>query len=317
MNSWIVLIFSLASDNATLRMRLWRNLKAAGVATLRDGVYLLPYQPACYTVFQTTAQEVQDVGGIAYVLHVEEPCLGTFAPLFDRDRDYQHLLTEIEKCRQTLTTDTVLMCQKHALKFRKAFSTLVDIDFFPGEKRYQTEAALSALDAAIRHVLFPDEPTTIASIVPVYDKADFQGRVWATRQRPWVDRLASAWLISQFIDSNPRFLWLTTIEECPADALGFDFDGATFSHSNGNVTFETLIASFSLTPIQPALSRMAQIVHYLDVGGVQPPEAVGVERILEGLRNTISDDNALLAAASAVFNGLLSALQTEEIQELK
>ncbi len=309
MNNWIILIFSLASDNATLRMRLWRNLKAAGVATLRDGVYLLPYQPACHAMFQATAQEVQDVGGVAYVLLVEEPTAGAFAPLFDRQRDYQHILSEVDKCRQMLTAESFLHCQKQALKLRKAFSAIVDIDFFTGETRYQTEAALSALDASIQHILFPDEPISIPNIIKVLDKADFQGRLWATRQRPWVDRLASAWLIRQFIDSDARFLWLTDIEDCPADALGFDFDGATFSHSNGNVTFETLLASFSLT--EPALIHMAQIVHYLDVGGVQPPEALGVERVLEGFRNTMSDDDGLLAAASAVFNGLLSALQPQ------
>lgn len=39
------------------------------------------------------------------------------------------------------------------------------------------------------------------------------------------------------------------------------------------------------------------MVHYLDVGGVQPPEAVGV-KILAGLRDTITGDDQLLAAAT-------------------
>jgi hypothetical protein len=48
-------------------------------------------------------------------------------------------------------------------------------------------------------------------------------------------------------------------------------------------------------------------VHYLDLGGVQPPEAAGVESVLAGLRETITDDDQLLATASAVFDGLLAS----------
>ena len=39
MNSWIALITSLPTENATARMRAWRSLKASGAAVLRDGVY--------------------------------------------------------------------------------------------------------------------------------------------------------------------------------------------------------------------------------------------------------------------------------------
>lgn len=49
------------------------------------------------------------------------------------------------------------------------------------------------------------------------------------------------------------------------------------------------------------------MVHYLDVGGVQPPEAVGVESILAGLRDTITGDDQLLAAATPVFDGLFAS----------
>ncbi|MNR59319.1 Chromate resistance exported protein [compost metagenome] len=48
-------------------------------------------------------------------------------------------------------------------------------------------------------------------------------------------------------------------------------------------------------------------MHYLDVGGVQPPEAAGIESVLAGLRETLDEDDSLLAAASAVFDGLLAS----------
>ncbi|MOA59960.1 Chromate resistance exported protein [compost metagenome] len=57
---------------------------------------------------------------------------------------------------------------------------------------------------------------------------------------------------------------------------------------------------------------MAALVHYLDVGGAQPAEAAGIERVLAGLRETIGDDDQLLTAASAIFDGLLAAFAAED-----
>ena len=47
----------------------------------------------------------------------------------------------------------------------------------------------------------------------------------------------------------------------------------------------------------------------LDVGGAPPPEATGVESVLAGLRASIRDDDQLLTAANAVFDGLLATFQ--------
>jgi hypothetical protein len=54
------------------------------------------------------------------------------------------------------------------------------------------------------------------------------------------------------------------------------------------------------------------LVHYLDVAGIQPLEATGIERVLAGLRETIPDDDHLLAAASTVFDDLLAVFVNEE-----
>jgi hypothetical protein len=133
--------------------------------------------------------------------------------------------------------------------------------------------------------------------------ADFHGRLWATRKGLWVDRMASAWLIRRFIDPEPRFLWLDRPENCPADAVGFDFDGATFTHVDHRVTFETLIASFGLDQ-DPALVRFGALVHYLDAGGVPVPEAAGLDAILSGARRRCTDDDALLAEVWPVFESM-------------
>ena len=151
-------------------------------------------------------------------------------------------------------------------------------------------------------MLSPDEPLPVSGTVALLNRADYLGRVWATRRRPWVDRLASAWLIKRFIDPEANFLWLSSPADCPDHALGFDFDGAAFTHVADQVTFETLLASFGLR--QVALQRIAELVHYLDVGGHQPPAATGVECVLMGFRESHHNDDQLLLAANQVFDSL-------------
>lgn len=305
MHAWLSLITSLPTENATVRMRAWRALKASGAAVLRDGVYLLPEREACRTTLEGLAANVRDGGGTALVLRVEEPEGADFTGLFDRGEDYAALLAEVAQARAALSAGTAHETLKQARKLRKAYGGLSEIDFFPGEAQRQVHAALQDLEQACARTRFPDEPQPVEGAVPRLAIANFQGRVWATRQRPWVDRLASAWLVQRFIDPQARIHWIASPQECPADALGFDFDGATFSHVGSRVTFEVLLASFGLE--QPALARLGLLVHYLDVGGIEPAESAGVESILAGLREALCDDDQLLAAAHAVFDGLLSS----------
>lgn len=304
MTTWIALITSLPTENATARMRAWRSVKASGAAVLRDGVYLMPEREDCRRTLDAVAADIRAAEGSALVVRLEEPDAGHFAALFDRGADFASLLQDIASARDRLSPDAANEAVKQARKLRKAFAGLAAIDFFPGEAQRQADAALRELEQQAAWALSPDEPRPVSGAMTRLRIADYQGRIWATRRRPWVDRLASAWLIRRFIDPQASILWLPGPQHCPADALGFDFDGARFSHIGNRVTFEVLQASFSLT--QPALNRLGQLVHYLDVGGVQPAEAAGVASILTGLRNAIADDDALLTAASAVFDGLLA-----------
>jgi hypothetical protein len=45
--------------------------------------------------------------------------------------------------------------------------------------------------------------------------------LWVTRQRPHVDRCASAWLIKRFIDTDAVFQFITRESEIPEGAIGF------------------------------------------------------------------------------------------------
>lgn len=304
MKNWLLLLLSLPTRNATVRMRVWRNLKTGGAAVLHDGVYLMPDRDDCRATLNSIAADVRNGGGTALLMNAEQPVEADFESLFDRSSEYRQLLAEVTRVQGMLSAATVQDTLKQTRKLRKSLAAVAGIDFFPGEAQRQTAAALQQMEQACVRVLSPDEPHAVAGDLSPLDRADFRQRLWATRQRPWVDRLASAWLIQRFIDPAARFMWLASPHDCPAEALGFDFDGATFTHVGSRVTFEVLLTRFGLE--QPSLGRVAQLVHYLDVGGVQPPEAAGVESVLAGLREAIGDDAQLLHASHAVFDGLLT-----------
>lgn len=304
MPTWIALITSLPTENATARMRAWRSLKASGAAVLRDGVYLMPEREDCHQTLHSVALDVRGADGTALVVRIEEPSDGSFVALFDRSADFGNLLRDIASAQSRLSLDTAQETLRQARKLRKAFVNLATIDFFPGEAQKQADAALRDLEQRTAWALSPDEPQPVHDALARLRIEDYQGRCWATRSRPWVDRLACAWLIRRYIDPQATVLWLATPADCPADALGFDFDGAAFTHVGTRVSFEVLLASFGLE--SPALRRMGALVHFLDVGGVQPPEAVGIESALAGLRHTTVDDDQLLAMASNIFDGLLA-----------
>jgi hypothetical protein len=296
--NWLELVLSLPTQNATARMRIWRALKSAGCAVLRDGVYLLPHSAEAASLLAELAEETSQSGGVAHLLSVatrNPEQEDAFRNLFDRSPDYARLIGEVGQAAK----EKPAQAAKQLKALRREFEALVATDFFPGEAKVQAETALAEADVR----LFPGEPHAAKGDIQRLDRSGYQGRVWATRKHMWVDRMASAWLIRRFIDEQAQFRWLKAPEDCPKKALGFDFDGAVFTHIGNRVTFEVLMLSFALET-DAALKRIAAVVHYLDVGGITVPEAVGLEAILGGLRSSAANDDALLDAAGAVFDGL-------------
>ena len=309
MAAWHILIVSLPTQQTTARMRVWRNLKGLGCGVLRDGVYLLPALEGAYAAFEQQAAEVVATGGQAQVLSLDARDAdqeGGFRALFDRSGDYAALKKSIEDLRGKLKRGPAVTLARTGTQLQKSFAALAAIDYFPSPARDQVKAMLDELAEKISIKLNPGEPHAAAGKVKRLDRSQYQGRTWATRKHLWVDRMASAWVIARFIDSDARFKWLAKPEDCPKKALGFDFDSAAFTHIGQRVTFEVLVASFGLEE-DAALMRICGIVHYLDVGGVMPPEAAGLEAVLKGVRETAKNDDALLAVIVPVFDGLYAA----------
>jgi hypothetical protein len=316
-NHWLSLIISLPTSNATARMRIWRALKAAGCGVLRDGVYLLPDSDIASLSLQHQATEVIEAGGTAYAvkLSATDPAQHAFFyTLFDRTPDYIALKLELDNLLGELATQNISASRRSLKRLTRDFSAISDIDFFPGPAKNQVGMLLAKVSAEVSILSNPDEPRPTQGRIKKLKPDDYQKRIWATRKRLWVDRMASAWLIRRFIDPGAKFKWLNKPQDCPKNALGFDFDGATFTHAGSLVTFEVLLASFNLET-DPALERMAAAVHFLDVGGIPVAEAAGLEMILKAMRERCPDDDVLLGEAAKIFDDLYLIYTKEESKD--
>ncbi len=306
-STWLLLAASLPGrETATARVRVWRALKDAGVANLRDGVSLAPASAAMHKRLVEIRGDVQQAGGSAWLLElpaqaapVEEQLRG----LFDRAESYAAFLPTVAALRKELLSLDEAGARQRLRDLGAELDAISAVDFFPAVPQTKARHALDKLHVRINQRFSPAEPKSIAGVVSTRRLADYRGQRWATRKRMWVDRVASAWLIKHFIDHKAVFVWFARPADCPKDAHGFDFDGAEFTHVGERVTFEVLMHAFGLKG-DAGLKRLGELVHFLDVGGDDVPEARGFEAVLSGLRDTTADDDALLSAVTPVLDAL-------------
>ena len=316
MNSrtFTALVLSLPSQNKTVRMRIWRALHGIGCGVLRDGVYLLPAGAAQVSDFVDLESDVKAAGGFAMTVELNPKTSSQFdqvRKLFDRTSKYTSLVTQINTAKKSLARLEQSRADTLVTRLRRSFREIVETDFYPGQANRQAQDALAGLESAVQRLFSSGEPHQARGRIRRLDPARHQGRIWATRKKPWIDRLASAWLIKRFIDRKARFRWIDKPKDRPKDALGFDFDGADFTHVGNRVTFEVLLASFGLDS-NPALNRLAATIHFLDVGGIPVEDAKGLETILRGARDKARSDDELVLAAAKVLDHVFSAYQSTE-----
>jgi hypothetical protein len=306
-DGWLLLAASLPGrDASTARVRLWRALKDFGAANLRDGVTLAPKFAFAAEKLAAIAADVEASGGSAWLLEMPAQIASVerkLRDLFDRSASYARVKRLIVELRAELAHLDEADARAKLRELEAEVDAVVALDYFPGSAQARARDSVEKLRAALNRKFSPAEPSTTMAEIPRRDARRFRKQRWATRKRLWVDRVASAWLIRRFIDREARFVWLERPADCPHDAHGFDFDGATFTHVGERVTFEVLLASFGLDD-DPALERLAKVVHFLDVGGDAVAEAAGFEAVLAGLRAGATDDDVLLRATTPVLDAL-------------
>lgn len=312
MIDWLVLAATLPSAPSALRVRVWRSLRATGCAPLRDGVYLLPAVAATASELRALETTIADAGADSHLLSLrarDAAQESAFVALFDRSTAYAEYAQKLKGARAAVRRPEPAEQRQTLRALERQLESIVAIDFFPGKGKDDAERGLATLAAEIHRRQSTGELSPVDGAVERLAGEAFSGKVWATRKRPWVDRLATAWLVRRFVDPDARFVWLDPGKKPQRGALGFDFDGARFTHIGDKVTFEVVADTFGLRD-DPGIECVGELVHYLDVGGIPVDEAAGVEAMVRGLHAQHESDDDLLAAALPLFDSLYAALGT-------
>lgn len=309
MNAWLVLLVALPPHPSSVRVRVWRKLRALGAVALKKSVYILPFTPENSEQFQWLTQEVQKDRGEATLMKVDQIETMTRAEIVRRfqearDREYGALAAAHRRIAQRLERKApargMARAQDELLKLARELERVREIDFFdaPG---YED---VKRLQEAIAMRLRPP----VSAAAPHADVAleALRGRRWVTRPRPHVDRIASAWLIKRFIDTEAQFLFVPP-DEFPADAIPFDVLGAEFGHQGEDCTFETLLRRSGIR--ERRLAQLAELVHEVDLRDQKfhRDEAPGIDLAIRGLLAAFKDDHQALAHGMTLFDGLYAA----------
>ena len=193
-------------------------------------------------------------------------------------------------------------------KFAKEFQDVGKIDFFFSKGRKEMEKRLSAIASEIAGMTRSEYGKQAVEVVR-REAADYQGKIWVTRKKPFIDRFASAWLIKRFIDKSATFGFIEDIEieGLSKETVAYDMVGGEFTHVGDLSTFEVLIKSFGLKG--KALGTMAEIVHQLDLQDekYKNPAAEGLREILDGIRKTVKNDHEALGKGMSIFEMLYAS----------
>ncbi len=327
---WILLIHQLPPKPTNLRVRIWRKLQKLGAVAIKNSVYVLPANEKTHEDFQWLKQEIESAGGEATVFQAasvegatDEEIRAAFRKV--RDEEFAAITAELDGLAgavsqqgrgKHLSVGRLAMHEAELDKLHSQLEIVIANDFFNADGRARALASYQRCQKAIRAAHGPVSKATRATgKTGALHLAKYQGRRWMTRRNLHIDRLASAWLIRQFIDKRPRFYFVAESETVEG-AIPFDMYGAEFTHHAEDCTFETLLKRFGLNDIK-GLREVAEIVHDIDLKDdkFHRLEAVGLNAVINGLSETLRNDRKLLQQAGIIFDGLHSLLSKPSTQK--
>jgi hypothetical protein len=307
----LLLVHQLPATPSNLRVRTWRRLQQIGAVALKQAVYVLPDSDGTREDLEWLKAEIVAAGGEASILtaaHIDAVADDELIDAFKKARqdDYSALARDLEAVLKRADGKRQRGGQRApALRrlseiFRQRLATIEATDFFASAGRDRVISLIERLAGA--HGGGSKSAATTGA-------DGYQNKLWVTRPRPGVDRMASAWLIRRFIDPNARFSFASDRAQLPPDASPFDMFGVEFTHRGDGCTFETLCQIFRLNA--PAMTRVAELVHDLDLKDAKfgSPEATTVGAMIDGLQLTHADDHVLLEHGIAMFESLYRSFE--------
>ena len=222
-------------------MKVWRRLIKMGAASLKGSVYLLPYSEDHQEAPHWLTGEVVSLGGEAAFARVgtietmgDEEIMALFNT--QRENEYASMEATLEALEVQLSSLEQQKDPKGLERVKVAFQKLLKvyrairgIDFFHSPKGSGLQERLERFEE--RFTKLTGQPQVErARLAGPKRKEDYQDKSWITRKNPFVDRMASAWLIRRFIDPKARFEFLEK-DQVPAEvpkAVSFDAPGGIF-----------------------------------------------------------------------------------------
>lgn len=130
---------------------------------------------------------------------------------------------------------------------------------------------------------------------------------WITRERPKIDRVACPWLIAQFIDKEPEFIFVPSAEVIrlagELGAIPYDVENVELSHVGPLCSFDAFLKKYRLD--DPALTELAIIVRGADTDShALHPACAGLFAISLGLSRNFADDHEQLPHGFVVYDAL-------------
>jgi hypothetical protein len=320
LKGWLLIFYSVPSRPVSNRMRIWRKLSKIGAVHLKGTVYILPYNEENYEFCQWLVSEVSSMGGEGTFVNVkaietikEEEITNLFNS--QREMDYHKIATGIEGLGRKIESARKGGGSKDDRKFleelgryEKEFQEIRKIDFFSSKVGSTLEKRLKELYGKIRDISGAPVKEQSPTIMPKSVR-EYKNKIWVTRKKPFVDRMASAWLIRNFIDKGAIFKFIDErdMKVLGKDTVTFDIRGGEFTHVGDMCTFEFLLKSFNIK--DRTVKKIAEVVHEIDIKDdrYKNPETSGIEDILTGIRKVIIDDQEAIEKGMSLFEMLYAS----------
>lgn len=299
---WLLLVFSLATKHASRRVEVWRKLQRYGALLLRNSGYLLPNNSTNRERFEWLATAIRKYKGEASVVQVHSIDNLSFEQLAQRfvearSREYQGVLQALQK---HLAAAPRARSAARLSQLRRRYQEIVANDFFQSPVRARVEELLERAESPAVHSEANLETKRVS-------RRNYRDKVWVTRPRPEIDRVASAWLIRGFIDPKARFVFSSDATTF-SSAIPFDMFHNGFGHRGEDCTFETLRKQFEIRDRKVAV--LAQVVHDADLCDDKfgRKEGFGIEQALKGWARQDVPDRKILARGMQLMDGLYHSL---------
>jgi hypothetical protein len=307
---WLLLIHQIPLKPAYFRVKIWRRLQGLGAVAIKNSVYVLPKNEETLEDFQWVLREIIQGGGEASICaadFIEGLTDEQIEALFKaaRDADYAQISDDAKSVLDSVPTSASAITDEETSKIeaslshlKKRFSSISALDFFPSPGREVAQAAIEQLEARIK--TGPDEAEAERC-----DLKELHGRIWVTRKGVYIDRIACAWLIRRFIDSDAQFKFVSGKGyRSRAGELRFDMFEGEFTHEGDLCSFEVIIKRFF--PADEALAQIGRVIHDLDYKDAKykKPETAGIGGLMQGLAATHKSDEARLDRGKAIFDDL-------------